>query len=84
MHPDDAGHRDKGHRRQNHETVVLIAPVVETLRHDGITEEGTRAQQLAEEGYDDQYEAIAYAVTHSVEERLPRAVAEGKGFETPP
>ena len=65
----------------NRFTVVLVAPVVELLGDNLVPEEGARAQQLSEEGDDDQDDAVAYAVAHTVEERLPRLMAQREGLE---
>ena len=82
MHPDDAGHNDEGHGRENHHTIVHIPCVVPPLREDLITHQSAAAEELAEEGYDDEDDAVAQAVADSVKEGGPGAVVEGECLKT--
>ena len=55
--------------------------VVAPLRDNLVAEEATAAEQLTEEGHDDEYLGIAEAIADTVEERCPRTVGHGKRFE---
>ena len=81
MNPDDASHGDESHRRQNHESVVLIAHIVESLWHHCIAKNGAGAKQLTEESDNDENYGVAKTVADAVEKSRPRAVAQCKGLK---
>lgn len=84
MHPDDAAHNDKGHRREEHQTAVRVEPAlghVPALRDDAVAQQRARTQQFAEERHDHQDQAVAQAVADAVQQRGPRLVGQRKGFD---
>ena len=83
VYPYDDGAEDEGHRRHDHQAVVDVACIVDGLRDDAETEQCARSEELADEGYDDEDNAVAGAIAYAVEERLPRLVAQGEGLEAP-
>ncbi len=82
MCPDDEADEDESHGRHDHQAVVLVADAVEAeLLHDGVAPEGAAAEELADKAEDDEDGAVAEAVAEAVEERGPRLLHHGEGFE---
>ena len=80
--PDDASADNQRHWRHQHQAVVHIAQLLQRfIVQDVETEQCSRTQKLAEEGYDYQNLGISQTITHTVKERLPRTVLLGKCFQ---
>ena len=71
VNPDDAGHNDESHRRENHEPVVDIAMIVAPLWHYLIAQQRAASEQFTEKGHDHEDDCITAAVADAVEKRRP-------------
>ena len=83
MYPDNDTDKYQGHRCQDHQSVVAVAPVIAYLRDNLYAEQGSGAQQFAEESHDNKYQAVAQSASDTVQQGGPGAVAQGKGFNAP-
>ena len=68
MNPNNHGNDEQCHRRQDDQTVIDITKVIECLRDNLNTKQGTRAEQFAEETYDNKDNRITKAITYTIEE----------------
>ena len=69
VHPDDASEEYEGERRQDDQVVGDVS-----RRQYLETEEGAAAEELAEEGHDDEDETVADAVCKAVEQHQHRKI----------
>ena len=80
--PDDEADEDECHGRHDHQTVVLVANLVEAeALHDGVAPEGAAAEKLADEAEGDEDDAVAEAVAQAVEDARERLLHHGEGLE---
>ena len=82
--PDDASAENQRHWRHQHQAVVHIAQLLQRfIVQDVETEQRSRTQKLAEEGYDYQNLGISQTITHTVKERFPGTVLHANASKRP-
>ena len=68
MNPNNAGHSNESHWRENHHAIVHIARIIKRLWNYLYPEKCSGTEQFSEKSnYDEDY-AVAYAIANSIKE----------------
>ena len=69
MNPDDTADDDKGHRWEQHQRIVGVAEACQHVE----AKQCARAEELAEEGYQNQDKGVAKTIADAIEEKTSEA-----------